>query len=138
MYQYGLGGLEQDLVEAGRLYRLSAAQGDARGQNNLGMLYRNGLARLEQDYVEALRLLRLSAFQNEASGQFNLGAMYALGYGATKDLRTAFAWCVDSVQTVDHGLNSYTPAATDRRAHAAQTRRHQRTHTFHFHTRRHR
>ena len=51
MYQKG-SGVPQDDVEAVRLYRRAADQGDTFAQNNLGMMYATGQA-VPQDYVQA-------------------------------------------------------------------------------------
>ena len=68
-------------VEFVRLYRLSADQGNAQGQVNLGLMYALGRGGLPKDDVEAARLYRLSADQGNALAQVNLGNMYALGRG---------------------------------------------------------
>ena len=51
MYDYGNGVLQDD-AEAVKWYRLAAEQGNAAGQNNLGVLYVQGQGVL-QDYVKA-------------------------------------------------------------------------------------
>ena len=94
MYENGLGGLEKDEVEAVRLYRLGADQGDAQAQSNLGFMYRNGLGGLEKDDAEAVRLYRLSAYQGFAKAQFNLGNMYRYGLEVQANTESAFAWFV--------------------------------------------
>ena len=43
MYARGQG-VPQDYAEAVKWYRLAADQGDARAQNNLGVMYANGRA----------------------------------------------------------------------------------------------
>ena len=54
----------KDYKEAVRLYRLSAEQGYAKAQFNLGLMYYKGQG-VSQDYKEAVRLYRLSAAQGE-------------------------------------------------------------------------
>jgi TPR repeat protein len=51
MYQYGRG-VPRDYTEAVKLYRLSAAQGNANGQVQLGVMYALGHG-VPQDYVKA-------------------------------------------------------------------------------------
>jgi TPR repeat protein len=72
------------------LYKLSADQGNARGQNNLGVFYRDGRGGLTKDDREAARLYKLSADQGDAYGQANLGVFYRDGQGGlTKHDREA-------------------------------------------------
>jgi len=61
MYSNGLG-VPQDYKEAVRLYRLSAEQGDAKAQLNLGNNYALGEG-VPQDYVSAHMWMNLSGSQ---------------------------------------------------------------------------
>ena len=65
-------GVPQDDKEAVKWYRLSAEQGYAEAQFNLGFMYDNGEG-VPQDYKEAVKWYRLSAEQGNALGQYNLG-----------------------------------------------------------------
>jgi TPR repeat protein len=58
-------------VEAARLYRLAADQGEAYGQNNLGVMYENGTG-VAKDVAEAVRLYRLAADQGHSKAQAHL------------------------------------------------------------------
>ena len=69
--------------EAAKLYRLSAAQGKAGAQYNLGVIHDNGLG-VTQDYKEAVKWYRLSAEQGHIRAQKNLGVMYHNGKGVTQ------------------------------------------------------
>lgn len=60
-YEQGRG-VNQNDVEAARLYRLAADQGLARAQFILGLCYRSGRG-VSEDPVEAVRLFRLAADQ---------------------------------------------------------------------------
>ena len=71
MYLEGQG-VKQDYLEASRLFKLSADQGNSNAQNNLGNLYYDGHG-VKQDYQEAARLFKLSADQGNASAQLKLG-----------------------------------------------------------------
>ena len=53
-------GVNKDIKEAIRWYRLAAEQGNATAQNNLGECYRDGEGVL-QSYVEAYKWFNLSA-----------------------------------------------------------------------------
>ena len=68
-------GVLKDFSEALKWYRLSAEQGDAIAQYNLGVMYERGDGVLK-DFSEALKWYRLSAEQGYASAQYNLGVMY--------------------------------------------------------------
>ena len=58
----------KDYVTAAKLMRLSADQGYANAQNNLGVLYFKGQG-VTQDYKEAVKWYRLSADQGDADAQ---------------------------------------------------------------------
>jgi TPR repeat protein len=83
-YKFGYGGVAQDYAEAARLYSLAAAQGRARAQVNLGVMFYNGRG-VAQDYAEAVRLYSLAAAQGHADAQFNLGSMFYFGRGVAQD-----------------------------------------------------
>ena len=65
-------GVLEDDAEAVRWYRLSAEQGNADAQYNLGFRYAIGLG-FPQDEAEAVRWFRLAAEQGNADAQNNLG-----------------------------------------------------------------
>ena len=91
-FQDGLDAFKRkDYKEAVRLYRLSAEQGDAFAQYNLGVMYDNGQG-VPQDYKEAVKWYRLSAEQGRASAQNNLGVRYYNGQGVPQDYVSAHMW----------------------------------------------
>jgi len=81
----------QDYKEAAKWYRLSAEQGTAEAQFNLGLIYANGRG-VPQDHKEAVKWFRLSGEQGFAEAQFNLGLMYAKGRGVPQDHKEAVKW----------------------------------------------
>ena len=83
--------MPEDDAEAVRWYRLAADQGDAGGQNNLGVMYADGRG-VPEDDAEAVRWYRLAADQGLADAQNNLGVMYANGEGVPQDNVTAHMW----------------------------------------------
>ena len=87
MHAHGVD-VEQDAMEAARLYRLAADQGNARAQNNLGAMLATG-AGIPKDAQEAAQLFRRAAEQGHARAQCNLGWMYANGIGVPKDRNEA-------------------------------------------------
>ncbi len=68
-----------------------ALQGDARAQNDLGVLHQLGKA-VMQDDVEAVRWYRRAAERNSPLAQNNLGWMYENGRGAERDYAAALFW----------------------------------------------
>ena len=90
MYYNGTG-VPHDDKEAVRWYRMSAEQGYADAQLNLGVMYAKGEG-VPQDDQEAAKWFRMSAEQGEAKGQSNLGLMYANGRGVPQDYKDAHAW----------------------------------------------
>ena len=82
---------KQDYKEAVRLFRLSAEQGTAAAQHNLGLMYDNGQGVL-QDYKEAVKWYRLSAEQGDLDAQLKLGVSYGMGRGVPKDYALAHMW----------------------------------------------
>jgi len=80
-----------DYAEAIKWYRLAADQGNANGQNNLGVMYEDGKG-IPKDYAEAAKWYRLAAEQGNANGQYNFGNMYAFGQGVLQDNVMAHMW----------------------------------------------
>jgi TPR repeat protein len=74
------------------LYRLSAEQGNAGGQTDLGVMYLKGLGGVLQDYAEAARLFTLAAEQGANAAQYDLGLLYAQGQGVPQDYVRAHMW----------------------------------------------
>ena len=72
-------------------YRLSANQGYALAQYNLGSMYYNGQG-VKKNNAEAARWYRLAAVQGYASAQYTLGVMYENGQGVIKDYVRAHMW----------------------------------------------
>lgn len=82
---------EGDFLKALSIWRPLAEQGNARAQNNLGILYRNGEG-LVQDFDQARSWLLRSAAQGHAQAQYSLGVMYDYGYGLAQNYTEALRW----------------------------------------------
>jgi TPR repeat protein len=67
--------MRKDFADAARAYKVAADQGNAFGQNNLGVFYRDGRG-VTKSTTEAARLFKLSADQGNADGQSLLGSLY--------------------------------------------------------------
>ena len=80
-----------DYATALREFRTLAQQGEAKGQNGLGVMYARGQG-VAQDDVEAVKWYRKSAEQGYASAQNNLGFMYSKGQGVAQDEAEAVKW----------------------------------------------
>jgi hypothetical protein len=84
-------GVDQDHVEAVRLFRLAADQGYASAQYSLGVCYTIGTG-VDQDHAEAVRWFRLAADKGYAGAQYNLGVYYFNGTGVDLDDTEAVRW----------------------------------------------
>lgn len=82
---------EGDFLSALSTWREMAERGDARAQNNLGILFRNGEG-LVQDFDQARAWLLRSAAQGHAQAQYSLGIMYDFGYGVPQNYPEALRW----------------------------------------------
>ena len=101
IYQFGLGGVNQDLEKAVELYIKAAdpdpkavgtgKNGHAIAQFNLAAMYHNGDG-LKQDFTEAIKWYREAAAQGLALGQFNFAIMYDEGQGVDQDFKEAARW----------------------------------------------
>jgi TPR repeat protein len=85
---------------------MSAEQGNARGQYNLGLMYYNGEG-VPQDYKKAVKWYRKSAEQGHAMAQSNLGLMYMSGTRLPQDYITGYAWI--SVAKANGYVTAVTP-----------------------------
>lgn len=72
-------------------WTIGANDGDARAQNNLGLLYAKGLG-VPQDDKQAVSWFRKAAEKGDAEGQNNLGLTYAKGLGVPQDDKQAVSW----------------------------------------------
>jgi uncharacterized protein len=81
----------RDYAAALRLIRPLANQGEASGQNTLGVMYFYGDG-VPQDYAEAVKWYRKAADQGEAGAQSNLAGMYEDGDGVPQNYAEALKW----------------------------------------------
>ena len=65
-------GVERNLAEAVKLFRLAAEQGVVKAQFNLGNLFQTGEG-VNRDHAESAKWFRLAADQGHADAQFHLG-----------------------------------------------------------------
>lgn len=104
MYANGRG-IDPDLAEATRWYRIAAEEGVPAAQFALGLAWWNGqywtgLA-LERDYAEAVRLFRLAAGRGYVPSYGYLGAAHAHGLGVEADRAVAADWYDRAAATGD-------------------------------------
>ena len=90
MYNEGRG-IKQNHIEAVKLYKLAAAQGNAMAQYNLGVSYQFGEG-VPQSDAESLKWYRLAAENGQGEAQSKLGANYALGQVVAQDYIRAYMW----------------------------------------------
>lgn len=121
--QYNLGhayskgtGVQHDAKEAEKWYRLAAAQGFAKAQYNLGVMFSNSTRNpsgVDQDFTEAVKWYRLAAAQGLKEAQFNLGLRYHNGEGVDQDTEEAFKWyrlaAAQGLAEAQNTLDGYTP-----------------------------
>jgi TPR repeat protein len=98
-----------DYATSLRLWRPLAEQGDARAQNNFGLIFDRGQG-VPQDYREAMRWYRKAAEQGFAGAQFNLGIMYANGQGVQRDFVVAHMWFILAAASGDGEAQMRLPA----------------------------
>ena len=75
-------------MQAGSLWIVQAAQGDAEAQYNLGRIHRFGQG-VPEDFSEARRLFGLAAAQGHAAAQVDLGTMHYSGKEGPQDFAEA-------------------------------------------------
>jgi len=84
-------GVEIDLAESLRWYRLAAEQGNVNAQITAGFIYYDGKSGL-QDAKEAMHWARLAAQQGHVVAQSLLGVIHAQGKGVPKNAVAAHVW----------------------------------------------
>jgi TPR repeat protein len=82
---------EKNYGEAMRWYRMAADQGNAAGQNGVGVLHAEGLG-VPRNYIEAMRWYRQAADKGEPNAENNIGYLYLDGLGVTRDYVEAMKW----------------------------------------------
>lgn len=83
--------VKKDEKTAFEWYKLSADQGNCRGQGILGYCYGEGFG-VEKDEAEAMRWYRLAASQGETVAIYNIGYCFEDGIGVEKDVFEAVKW----------------------------------------------
>lgn len=68
-----------------------AQKGDAKAQENLGLMYATGRG-VAQNWVEAEKWIRKAAEQGLAEAQYNLGLLYINGQGVPQNNAEAMKW----------------------------------------------
>jgi len=85
---------------------LSASQGDAHAQFNLGVMYHQGHG-VDQSYERAAEYYEASARQGHSVAQCNLGLLYANGQGVEESIETGLAWLMNSAeQGEEHAIKN--------------------------------
>ena len=80
-----------DYETALQMFQDMAANGDARGENGLGVLYLRGQG-VERDVDRAAALFRAAAGKGLRTAQKNLGELHMEGVGVERDYRAARRW----------------------------------------------
>ena len=90
-------GVEQNLAEAAKWYRMAAEQGLAQAQHNLGVMYALGDG-LPVDLEQAVRWYLLAANQGHGDAQFKLAIHHEEGLGVRQDLAAAHGWYLKAAE----------------------------------------
>ena len=81
-------------------YSKAAAQGDADGQCNLGIMYQFGYSG-DQSYEKAAFWYEKAARQGQCMAQANLGYLYEHGLGRIQDVAAAIYWYTKAAEAGD-------------------------------------
>lgn len=102
-YEAGAAALHSgDFATAWRILPPLAAAGDARAQNDLGVMYGRGLG-VPQSYAKSAEWIKRAAEQGNVYAQDTLGYMYYRARGVEKDYEAAALW---SRRAAEQGLAS--------------------------------
>ena len=97
---------EQSYQRAAELYELSASQGWANAQFNLGNMYRKGQG-VDQNYERAAEYYEAAARQRQAQAQYNLGLLYYNGQGVEQSFeRARELWLKSAEQGQESAINN--------------------------------
>jgi hypothetical protein len=104
-YEHGLG-VDQSYQQARELYELSATQGDAGAQYNLGVMYNQHQGQIsqynmDQSYERAAEYYEAAARQGMPEAQHNLGLLYATGQGVEQSFESARKWMMKAAEQGD-------------------------------------
>ena len=81
----------QNSEQAAKWYQLSAEQGYADAQNNLGVMYENGEG-VPKNYDEAMKWYRKAAELGNKDAPNNIGTMHMSGIGVARNFVKAHMW----------------------------------------------
>ncbi|MBT5049221.1 MAG: sel1 repeat family protein, partial [Rhodospirillaceae bacterium] len=96
MLHYGQG-VERDVENAIRWYRVAAERGNSMAQLKLGLTYDDGDG-VAKDQAEAAEWYLLAARQGDATAQRKLAYLYATGQGIEPDAAAAFDWYAEAAK----------------------------------------
>lgn len=96
-FEFGQG-VDRDLDQAMRWYRMAADRGDPVAQTDLAYLYETGAADLPNP-AEAAKWYLRAAVSGFARAQFNLGTLYLRGAGVERSDEDAAHWISEAADT---------------------------------------
>ncbi|KAJ3101946.1 hypothetical protein HDU97_000922 [Phlyctochytrium planicorne] len=97
IYREGDIGIEKDLFESVKWFKLAADQGHAEGLFNLGKRYELGEG-VTMDQAESLRLYIKAAEKGNATAQCSVAYAYQVGQGVPEDRKEAIKWYTASAE----------------------------------------
>lgn len=89
---YNSGLVATDNAERVRMFKLSAAQGNALAQYFLGQVYGENTRETAEEYANEFKLAKIAAEQGEAHAKYELGLVNYYGDDAAKDYLEALKW----------------------------------------------
>ncbi|MEE8428619.1 MAG: FimV/HubP family polar landmark protein, partial [Gammaproteobacteria bacterium] len=91
-----------DYTSALREWYVSASQGEARAQYNIGVMHYKGIG-TSRDLIAAARWIGAAAKQENGAAQLYLGVMYSLGEGVPQDLVKSHSWLDRAIMNLPEG-----------------------------------
>lgn len=82
----------RDLNQALAWFQKAAANGDARGEEELGYMYLYGIGMAHKDPAQAMTWYQKAAAQGNADAELSIGGMYMWGESVPKDPAQAMSW----------------------------------------------
>lgn len=90
-HEYGLKGVEKDVVKAFKFYRQAAKKGLDNAQYHLGNMYDRGLG-VDKNTTKALKWFHRAACQKHSGALYNIGAYHEHGICVPKNEDEAIYW----------------------------------------------
>ena len=111
-----------DFSSAARWWKLSADNGYALAQEQLGVLYREGIG-VPQDFKVAAKLIEQAAQQGFFPAQMEIGEIYEKAQGVAQDFIRAYFWFNIACATAPSGIRQAERQSSSRSNRSAHEQR---------------